>query len=221
MSAAADSPFLLPIFPLPNLVFFPKTRVPLHIFEPRYRQMIADALAGDNQIGIVLPRAGWERDYYGSPSVHGCGTVGRIENSVMLDDGRYNVLLHGEVRFRIVDEVKEAAPYRVVRAVAQPEVAAPPAEAYAHREWLSELSRVYLQYLPGGMEVPEIETVGLDALTNALVMSLDLDAEEKQQMLELDDVILRADRVARELKERIETLQFLAPYRMGKDPTSN
>ena len=69
--------------------------------------------------------------------------------------------------------------------------------------------------------MPEIETVSLDALTNALIMSLNLDVEEKQKLLEMSDVILRAETIGTELMSRIESLRFLAPYRRGTDPTHN
>src|SRR5512133_2398532 len=91
--------FLLPLFPLPNVVFFPRTRLPLHVFEPRYRQMVADAMAGDERIGMILLESGWESNYYGAPSVHPVGTCGQIESLVALEDGRYNLILNGEARF--------------------------------------------------------------------------------------------------------------------------
>ncbi|MBV9497422.1 MAG: LON peptidase substrate-binding domain-containing protein, partial [Acidobacteria bacterium] len=69
-AAYPEGEFSLPLFPLPNLVFFPNTRLPLHIFEPRYREMIADALDSDQRFGIVLLRPGWQDDYYGAPAVH-------------------------------------------------------------------------------------------------------------------------------------------------------
>ncbi|MGZ7039937.1 MAG: LON peptidase substrate-binding domain-containing protein, partial [Thermoanaerobaculia bacterium] len=185
--AAPDGEFLLPLFPLPNLVFFPNTRLPLHVFEPRYRKMITDALAGDSRIGIVLLRPGWEADYFGSPPIHQWGTLGTIEQAVPLEDGRFNILIRGDARFRVVDEVSRV-PYRTARVVAQPEETQGPTEAYAQREWLAELSRQYLHYLPDQMAVPEIETVGLDALANALIMSLNLDVEEKQRLLEINDL---------------------------------
>jgi Lon protease-like protein len=221
MAAHAEEEFLLPLFPLPNIVFFPHTRLPLHVFEPRYRQMIGDALERDKRFGIVLLRPGWEREYFAAPPLHACGTIGTIEHAVPLDDGRFNILVRGDVRFRIVDEVPNA-PYRTARVIAQPEAPREPTEAYAQREWLAELSRQYLRYLPEEDTVPEIETVGLDALTNALIMSLNLDVAEKQTLLEIDDLIARADRVGTELQNRIESLQFLSPFRKsGGDPTKN
>jgi len=221
MSVIPDGEFLLPLFPLPNMVFFPNTRVPLHIFEPRYRQMVDDALASDQRVGIVLLRPGWEADYFGAPAIHLCGTVGTIEQAVPLDDGRFNILLRGDVRFRVVGEVS-TQPYRTARVIAQPETRRTVDASYAQREWLADLSRQYLRYLPEQSPVPEIDTVGLDALTNALIMSLNLEVEEKQRLLEIDDMITRAEQVGDELTSRIESLRFLAPYRQGGvDPAKN
>ena len=220
MTAHPAGEFVLPIFPLPNLVFFPNTRLPLHVFEPRYRQMITDAMETDKRFGIVLLRPGWEIDYFGAPAVHGCGTLGTIEQAVPLDDGRFNILVRGDVRFRILGEVGRM-PYRTARVVAQPEVNRRAAEAYAQREWLADLARQYLKYLPDQMAVPEIETVGLDALTNALIMSLNLEVEDKQKLLEIDDLIKRAEQIGAELQTRIESMRFLSPYRRGSDPSRN
>ena len=220
MGAYPEGEFLLPIFPLPNLVFFPGTRMPLHIFEPRYRKMIADALERDKRFGIVLLRPGWEAEYFGAPAIHQFGTVGMIEQAVALDDGRYNILVRGDVRFRVVGEIAND-PYRTARVVATPETHRTPDEAYAQREWLADLARQYLKYLPDQMAVPEIETATLDALTNALIMSLNLENEEKQKLLEINDLIHRAEQVGSELQSRVESLRFLAPYRKGSDPTRN
>jgi Lon protease-like protein len=220
MGAIPDGEFLLPLFPLPNLVFFPKTRLPLHVFEPRYRQMIADALDGSKRVGIVLLRPGWEADYFGTPAIYECGTVGSIEQAVPLQDGRYNIIVHGDVRFRVLDEVTTGL-YRTARVVARPETEGDAGGAYAQRTWLADLARQYIKYLPDQSAVPEIETVGLDALTNALIMSLNLDVAEKQMLLEIDDLIGRAEKIGSELQSRIETLRFLAPFRRVKDPSSN
>lgn len=220
MSEFPAGEFLLPLFPLPNLVFFPNTRLPLHVFEPRYRQLVRDALESDSRFGIVLLQPGWESDYYGRPELHLYGTMGTIEQSVPMDDGKYNILVRGDVRFRIVRE-ETGTPYRVATVIAEPEQPAGPDKAYAQREWLAELSRQYLTYLPDQMDVPEIETVGLDSLTNALIMSLNLDAEEKQKLLETDDLLARAESIGSELQERIESLRFLAPFRRGNDPNRN
>ena len=215
-----EGEFLLPLFPLPDLVFFPHTRMPLHIFEPRYRQMIEDALNTEARFGIVLLRPGWRGEYYGTPAVHALGTISAIEQAVALDDGRYNILVRGDVRFRIVSEVSRE-PYRTARVIAQPENVRDATEAYAQRQWLADLAKQYLQYLPNQSPVPEIETVGLGALTNALIMSLNLASEEKQKLLESDDLLGRAEQVGAELSNRIDTLRFLGPYRLDGDPSKN
>ncbi len=170
MTALPESDFLLPLFPLPNIVFFPHTRLPLHVFEPRYRQMVQDVLESDQRFGIVLLRPGWESEYFGAPEVFECGTLGTIEQAVALENGRYNIVVRGDARFKILDEVSRL-PYRTARVVMQPEVEREATVSYAQREWLADLSRQYLRYLPEQSAVPEIETVNLDALTNALIMS--------------------------------------------------
>ncbi len=220
MSEILVGEFALPIFPLPNVVFFPKTRLPLHIFEPRYRSMVADALEGERRIGILLLQPGWEVDYLGAPPVHTIGTLGVIEQAAKLDDGRFNIVLDGLVRFRILEEVSQR-PYRVARVVAAPEAAGAPELAWASREWLVELSLRYLEYMPMPNQVPELKTAAFEELTNALVMSLALEPEEKQALLKMDDLVARAERVGELLHARLETLHFLAPFRRGTDPANN
>src|SRR3954468_17761734 len=108
---------LLPLFPLPNVVLFPNVFLPLHIFEPRYREMMADALASDRMIGMVLLRPGWELDYEGRPPIYSVGCSGVLTHSEQLPDGRYNLVLRGIERFRIVEE-DHTLSYR--RAVVEP-----------------------------------------------------------------------------------------------------
>src|SRR4030081_2438223 len=108
---------LLPLFPLPNVVLFPNVFLPLHIFEPRYREMVADALASDRLIGMVLLRPGWEQDYEGRPRVYPIGCSGVIPHVERRADGRYNTVLRGLERFRTVEE-QAAASYR--RALVEP-----------------------------------------------------------------------------------------------------
>src|SRR3954467_2118477 len=95
---------LLPLFPLPNVVLFPNVFLPLHIFEPRYRDMVADALSSDRMIGMVLLRPGWDRDYDGRPPIYSVGCSGVLTHNERLADGRYNIVLRGMERFRIVEE---------------------------------------------------------------------------------------------------------------------
>jgi len=89
----APLPSRIPLFPLPDVVLFPHVSLPLHIFEPRYRKMVADALAGERTIGMILLRPGWEADYYGRPPVFESGCAGRIETCQELEGGKYNIVL--------------------------------------------------------------------------------------------------------------------------------
>lgn len=221
MAEYPEGEFLLPLFPLPNVVLFPGTRVPLHIFEPRYRKMVADALSGEERIGMVLLQPGWETSYYGSPPVYEYGTMGAIEDVVALDDGRYNLALRGVVRFRIIEYVAEE-PYRVARVVAAPEKPASGMDAWAHREWLVELSKRYMEVLPDQQPVPEMESASLESLTNALCLSLQMTPQDRQFLLDLGDLTERAGKVAEALEEKLEALEFLAPFRRSDtDPSMN
>src|SRR6266478_1874185 len=103
---------LLPLFPLPNVVLFPNVFLPLHIFEPRYRDMIADAIESDRMIGMVLLKAGWQHEYEGRPPVYPIGCSGVITHVDRLADGRYNIVLRGVERFRILEEEHDRA-YRL------------------------------------------------------------------------------------------------------------
>ena len=116
-------PPTIPIFPLPNVVLFPHVFLPLHIFEPRYRAMVADALEGDRLIGMVLLRPGWEGRYDGRPPVYPIGCAGVITHHDRLPDGRYNIVLRGLQKFRITGE-DEGRLYRVARIEGQHETLA-------------------------------------------------------------------------------------------------
>src|SRR5512135_1047012 len=112
--AAAMLPPIIPIFPLPNVVLFPTVFLPLHIFEPRYRAMVRDALVGDRIIGMTLLRPGWDANYEGSPAVYPVGCAGLITHADRLGDGRYNIVLQGLEKFRIAVE-EESVEYRRAR----------------------------------------------------------------------------------------------------------
>jgi Lon protease-like protein len=94
-----------PIFPLPNLVFFPRGLLPLHIFEPRYIEMTADAIEGTGVIGMAQLRPRWEANYEGSPPIYDVGALGKIVRHEKLESGRYNILLYGVKRIQILEEL--------------------------------------------------------------------------------------------------------------------
>jgi Lon protease-like protein len=102
----------VPLFPLPNVVLFPGAVLPLHIFEERYKTMTADVLRGARQVAIALLRPGWEKNYHGRPPIEPVVCVGAILSHEKLPDGRYNFLLRGQRRCRLVREYGDE-PYRV------------------------------------------------------------------------------------------------------------
>jgi len=182
---------LLPLFPLPNVVLFPNVFLPLHIFEPRYREMTADAIASDRVIGMVLLRPGWDQDYEGRPPVYRVGCSGVITHVERLPDGRYNIVLRGLDLFRILSEDHERA-YR--RASVDP-VPDPPLSAADRRivhecrlkleTMLAADPRVGEARLP--QEMPDQD------LVNALAQYLDLEPVEKQALLEQPCLRTRAE----------------------------
>jgi uncharacterized protein len=180
----------IPIFPLPNVVLFPNVFLPLHIFEPRYRAMVADALAGERMIGMVLLRPGWEGDYEGRPDVYPIGCAGLITFSEQHPDGRYNIVLRGFEKFRILGE-EDGHSYRVAHI--QPIMEEP-----------SESDRAILRAERHRLEallVPQPEGRGADRkvppsmsdedLVNALAQYLDLEPLEKQALLEREGLVAR------------------------------
>lgn len=113
------------IFPLPSSVLIPGGHLPLHVFEPRYRKLVADALGTDNVLGVPLLEAGWEADYGGHPPVHPVMGVGLIRAADRMPDGRFNILVEGILRVRILEELDTDTPYRVVRTEAIEDVVDP------------------------------------------------------------------------------------------------
>jgi Lon protease-like protein len=186
-------PSLLPIFPLPNVVLFPNVFLPLHIFEPRYRQMVSDALAGDRLIGMVLLQPGYEPDYERSPGVYDVGCAGLITHVERLNDGRFNLVLRGFERFRIVGEENPSSTVLYRRALIAPmaeyENTSPAPALKSERQRLEALLAPLLggslaeRGLPAAM--PDEE------LINALSQYLELEPIEKQALLERDGPLAR------------------------------
>lgn len=118
---AGGLPAVIPIFPLESPTLFPNASFPLHIFEPRYRAMIADALKGDRIIGMVMLQPGHEKEYEGRPPIFPIGCAGLITDYEALPDGRYNIVLGGLVKFRVLSE-DNSRMYRLARVETIPEV---------------------------------------------------------------------------------------------------
>jgi uncharacterized protein len=201
-------PDLLPLFPLPNVVLFPNVFLPLHIFEPRYREMVADAVANDRMIGMVLLRPGWDRDYEGTPPVYPVGCSGVITHVEALADGRFNIVLRGLERFRIVEEDRTRS-YR--RAVVDPvfETTLRNDDRAAVRTQRSKLEALLAPAveragaLRSGPDIRMPAAMPDEDLVNALAQYLDLEPLEKQALLEKPCLRTRAESLVELLEMKI------------------
>ena len=199
---------LLPIFPLPNVVLFPNVFLPLHIFEPRYREMVRDALAGDRIIGMVLLRDARAAAGEPAPPVYPVGCAGLITHRERLADGRFNIVLRGLHKFRIREE-DDSRSYRRARveAITEPDA---PEGLRAARQRLERLLARRLEVLGSDSKVPS----GMaDAdLVNALSQYLEFDPLEKQALLERNGLLERCQ----SLSDLLEMKAFIenGNYRM-------
>jgi Lon protease-like protein len=180
----------IPLFPLPNVVLFPNVFLPLHIFEPRYRQMVADALAEDRIIGMTLLRPGYEAHYEERPAIYPIGCAGVITHSQPLGDGRYDIVLRGMEKFRIRSE-DHTRPYRIGHVDGISEVI-PPDEAVPLRHQRQRLEAVLAAAIERVRAEPKFPpSVPDEDLVNALAQYLDLDVLEHQALLECEGVLAR------------------------------
>jgi Lon protease-like protein len=183
-------PPTIPIFPLPNVVLFPSVFLPLHIFEPRYKAMVSDALIGDRIIGMVLLRPGWEPDYEGRPATYPVGCAGLITFSEQHADGRYNIVLRGLEKFRIEGE-DDSRGYRVARVESIMEEPTQ-ADRAIIREERRRLEALLVPQPQGRGVDPKVPPSMADEdLVNALAQYLDLEPVEKQALLERDGLVER------------------------------
>ena len=208
----------LPLFPLPNVVLFPNVFLPLHIFEPRYREMVSDALDGDRMIGMVLLRPGWEGNYEGRPPVYPIGCSGLITHHERLPDGRYNIVLRGVEKFRILSERDDepegasdagaAHDYRVARVeiLHEPMIEAERDEVRAARLRLEAL--LVPQAQGRGAEAKVAPAMADEDVVNALAQYMELEPLEKQALLERRGLLARC----RSLIELLEMKMIVARH---------
>lgn len=185
-------PFTVPIFPLPNVVLFPNVFLPLHIFEPRYRQMVADALAGDRIIGMVTLRPGNDAEYEGNPPVYPIGCSGLITHSEKLDDGRYNIVLRGIEKFSIQNEEAVAVGRLYRSAVISPiHETVTGDERMALRAERVRLQKLLAEHFSGLVETKLPEAMPDEDLINALAQYLEFDPMERLALLERPGALAR------------------------------
>jgi Lon protease-like protein len=179
-----------PLFPLPGALLFPRAELPLHIFEPRYREMVRDALASDGMIAMIQPK-----DRSEPPLLFDVGCIGRIIASEQLDDGRFNIVLEGVSRFRIAREIDAGTAYRQAELDTSgfDDEAEPEPLASVQRAELEIEARRYADALGYGVDWDAVARLDDEMLVNGIAQVAPFDAGSKQALIEARDLSARAD----------------------------
>jgi Lon protease-like protein len=207
-SGVSRLPEVVPLFPLPNVVLFPKAVLPLHIFEERYKQMTADVLRSHRQVAMSLLRPGWEKNYYGRATIEPVVCVGEILSHERLPDGRYNFLLQGHTRARVVREVGEG-PYR--QAELEPLVETDASEfdlAVERRRMVELFDRDAYAALPGGGQIRQLlaTAVATDVIADLLAFNVLSDDQ-----VALKQSLLAETRVRARVSRTVDAVAALRP----------
>jgi Lon protease-like protein len=182
----------LSIFPLAGALLFPRALLPLHIFEPRYRAMVTDAMARDRRIGMIQPR----NDDRHKSALFDIGCIGRIAEIEALDDGRFNLVLEGLTRFRLVSELDVSTPFRQIEADTNGFVddgKDPDPLGIALRADLEREARRYADAKGYAIDWEAVERLDDEGLVNGVVQVAPFDVATKQALLEAPDIAVRAD----------------------------
>ena len=198
----------LSIFPLPGALLFPGMHLPLHIFEPRYRAMVSDAMARDRRIGMIQPRPVAGED--DKPPLFELGCVGRIAEVEALEDGRYNLVLEGVALFRVLRELDVTTPFRQVEAELLPAREEPQALSIAHRSALESESKAYAEAQGYAVDWDAVGRLDDEALVDGIAQIAPFDVAAKQALLEAPDIEARAELL-------IQLMQFFGRHGDGDD----
>ncbi len=194
----------IPLFPLSTVVFFPNTLLPLHIFEPRYKQMVNDVINSEKIIGMALLKPGWESNYYENPEVFDVAGMGRIVSSETFKDGKMNIVLYGLKRVKI-EEILEDSPYRLARVSIVENMHGTSEETYRRR--IEELITKWNFTLDEKQKAHRINIntrLPLESLTDALATLILSNVFEKQMLLEEPSVQKRAEAIIQDLQTRLD-----------------
>lgn len=212
---------LLPLFPLPDVVHFPRTELRLHVSEPRYCRLLRDLEERDEEsrwIGVVLLKPGWVQSYEGNPEIFPGGTAGRLMDIEELPDGSANVLLYGDFRFELERECA-SAPYRqaVVRPVSEPWLNEHDAGIVVVRESIltnirSLAAELGESFPLGNDEIEECEESPFEELVNRIAAEIDVPVLRKLQLL-VESLPERGLSILSILRSRKQVVDLLRPYR--------
>ncbi len=194
----------LSIFPLPGAILFPGLQLPLHMFEERYRALASDALARDRRIAMLQPRRGGD-----DAPLYTVGCVGRIGDVEALEDGRFNVILEGESRFRMVRELDVATPFRQVEGelIEDPDIEV---LASVERAAFEQEARIFADMQGYSVDWDSVERLDDMSLINGVAQIAPFDVAAKQALLEAPDLGARSELM-------IQLMQFFALRDGGDD----
>lgn len=182
----------IPIFPQPNVVLFPRTLLPIHIFEPRYREMVKETLERDKLLGMVLLKPTSKLVPH-LPDVYSVGSLGFISDCNQLEEGQYDIILKGVSRFRIL-EFTSGAPYRKARVHLMEDTYAEGAgDELLAQSLISQWGQLILDRRAASPEMELLRKADFQTLVNSLCASLQLSSSEKQGLLELNSVRRRGE----------------------------
>jgi Lon protease-like protein len=187
----------LAIFPLAGAILFPGLQLPLHIFEPRYRELVGSALTRDRRIGMIQPQSAEE----GAP-LYAVGCVGKIDEVQALEDGRYNIVLEGEARFRVLRELEVTTPFRQVEAELLPD-ADDEVLSSAERASFEREARSFADLQGYSVDWDSVERLDDMSLINGVSQIAPFDAAAKQALLEAPDLRARCELL-------VQLMQFFA-----------
>lgn len=189
----------VPVFPLPETQLFPHALLPLHVFEPRYRALAHDCLAGERRIAIAMLAPGFENDYEGRPPIVPICGVGEIVAHHEHPDGRYEILVRGVARVRVLEELPPERLYRMARATVLEDLYRPGVDlAMARQSLVIQCDRLALILPSGGDTLRALARQEEDPASAADVLAAALvtDPRARQELIETLDVAARLDRVA-------------------------
>lgn len=197
------------VFPLAGALLFPNMHLPLHIFEPRYRSLVSDALARDRRIGMIQPRpVGRDAD---KPPLFDIGCVGQIVDVEAQADGRYDIVLRGVSRFRVLRELDVTTPFRQVEAEMLP-VADDATLALAERASLEMEARRFADRLGYAVDWESVGRLDDESLVNGIAQIAPFDVAAKQALLEVDALAPRAELI-------VQLMQFFGRHGDDEEAT--
>jgi Lon protease-like protein len=207
----SSAPIRLPLFPLAGAILFPRAQLPLHIFEPRYRSMIEDAVAGLARIGMIQPQASGDDPAH--PDLYRVGCIGEIVGIEEMDDGRFNIVLQGSTRFRLIAEADVGTAYR--QADVDPAAfddGDPDPLGLAQRSEVELEARRLGDAMGLSVDWEAVNRLDDEMLVNAISQVAPFDVGAKQALLESDTLHARADLL-------VQLMQFLRAAHGGGNGT--